>query len=195
MTNAEDPGLREVFEGIRRAPIRLICSPMSKAVNHGGLLRIADAFRLELVSFEPEPDGAVDFAGSRGTLTTQPYEWRSADDAIDEAKSIGYSTYALSLSMNAIALEDCEWQFPCALVLGSERSGIPEETLMKCDSTLAIPLYGLITSLNVATAAGIVVHHAIQAYRAIDTDFAPVRSASRRLVGAPPIDYRGDHSV
>lgn len=41
------------------------------------------------------------------------------------------------------------------LVLGSERFGVPERILARADETLAIPIYGVNSSLPVAVAAGI----------------------------------------
>ncbi|MDX2065639.1 MAG: hypothetical protein SFX74_07860, partial [Fimbriimonadaceae bacterium] len=51
-----------------------------------------------------------------------------------------------------------------------------------------IPLYGLVTSLNVATAAAIALHDAVSSLR-FAHDFQPVRNSSRRLLGIAPADY------
>jgi hypothetical protein len=83
---ADDPGLRESYSGLARAPIRLIVCPLRKNINHGGLLRLADAFRLKQVDFAPEEDEAVDMSGHRGTRACQPHRWISASESISEAK-------------------------------------------------------------------------------------------------------------
>lgn len=181
--HAHDPGLRDRYPTLPRAPIRLICCPLIKDVNQGGLLRIGEAFRIERVDLSPEADGAVDFSGQRGTSAYQPFRWIDPEQAIAEAKADGFSVVALTLSPDSVALESVEWRFPVAIVLGSENEGLPVEILELCDSAIAIPLYGLVTSLNVATAAAIVVHGAVQAYR-VGEDFAPAREVSRRLLGS-----------
>ena len=56
----QDPGLREAYTSIPKLPIRLICSPMGKVINHGGLLRIAEAFRIELITFAKEASDESD---------------------------------------------------------------------------------------------------------------------------------------
>lgn len=185
----EDPGLREAYEQIPRAPIRLIACPLRKDVNQGGLLRLGDAFRIEEVTFSPEPDGAVDRSGHRGTAATQPHRWISAETALEAARGDGYATVAVTLSERAVPLEGFEWRFPLAIVLGAEVDGVPPEVEAACEARVAIPLYGLVTSLNVATAAAIVLHAAVGAYARQNPAFQPVRQASRRLLGLPPVDY------
>ncbi len=184
-----EPGLREAYPKISRAPIRLIACPMGKAVNHGGLMRMAEAFRLERVDLAPEPDGCIDGSGSRGSRELQPHRWIPADRAIGEAKALGYRVYGVTLVAGAQPLENVAWQFPCALVMGSEAEGIPDEVVSACDETVAIPLYGLVTSLNVASAAALVAHAALGAYVKAHPEFEPVRRESRGLLGLEPGEY------
>ena len=179
----EDPGLRGVYDQIPRAPIRLIACPFGKDVNHGGLLRLAEAFRLDGVDLARELDGAVDGAGHRGSKRNQPYRWIAPEVAIGEARAAGSRIYGLALRPEAVEVSRVNWQFPCALVLGSEKDGLPTEVSEMCDEFVAIPLYGLMTSLNVAVAAGIVVQYAIAACSKSEVNFEPVRNASRRLLG------------
>ena len=53
-------------------------------------------------------------------------------------------------------------RFPAVLVLGSERSGVSPEVLAYADQAVAIPMLGVANSLNVATAAAIVLHELMQ---------------------------------
>lgn len=184
-----EPGLREAYPNIARAPIRLIACPMSKAVNHGGLMRMAEAFRLERVDLAPEADGCIDGSGSRGSRELQPHRWVPAERAVAEARAEGYRVYGVTLVPGAQPLERVAWQFPCALVMGSEADGLPSEVVAACDETVAIPLYGLVTSLNVASAAALVAHAALAAYVRENPDFEPVRWESRGLLGLEPGKY------
>lgn len=180
---ADDPGLRDRYHLLPRAPIRLIGSPLTKDVNQGGLLRLAEAFRIERVDLSPEADGAVDFAGSRGTKSQQPYRWVETQRAVEEANAEGYHTVALTLSSRAVPFDLFEWRFPLAIVIGAELAGLPEEIETACQHTVAIPLYGMIQSLNVAVATGIVLQRAHAQYVAEHPEFEPARQVSRRLRG------------
>lgn len=51
---------------------------------------------------------------------------------------------------------------PIAIVLGSEEHGIYEENLKLCDTKVRIPMTGVIESLNVSVAAGIMIYEAIR---------------------------------
>ncbi len=187
---ASDPGLREVYAQIPRAPIRLIVLPLGKAVNHGGMTRIADAYRIERVDLSQEPDRAIDFAANRGTKGWQPWRWVPAETAIAEARQDGYNLAALTLSDRAVDVAQAPWKFPLAILIGEENAGVPPEIEEQCDFSIAIPLYGLVQSLNVVTASAIALDYAIRAYAEECPEFQPLRSASRGLMGLPPRDYK-----
>jgi tRNA G18 (ribose-2'-O)-methylase SpoU len=184
-----EPGLRQAYPAIPRAPIRIIACPMSKAVNHGGLLRLAESFRLDRVDLAPEADGCIDGSGSRGSRELQPHRWIPAERAVAEARAEGLRVYGITLAEGAQPLDAVVWQFPCALVMGSEADGLPQGIVEGCDETVAIPLYGLVTSLNVASAAALVAHAALGAYVRQHPEFEPVRKESRGLLGLPPQQY------
>lgn len=189
---AEDPGLRDVYADIPRAPIRLITSALWIDANQGGLLRVADAYRLERLDLSPEKDGARDFSGGMGAKVWQPYRWVATEQALEEAKAEGFRTYALTLAPDAIAIGDVDWVFPAAIVLGEEKKGVAPEIANQCDERIAIPMFGLMGSLNVGMAAAIAVYHAAMACAKANPDFQPVRNASRRLLGLPLADYIGE---
>lgn len=188
--DAADPGLREVYDQIPRAPVRLIVLPLGKAINHGGMTRVADAYRIERVDLSPEPDRAIDFAGSRGSKGWQPWRWIPTDVALEEARNDGYSIAALTLSDRAFDVATAPWKFPLAILIGEENAGVPAELEAECDFSIAIPLYGLVQSLNVVTATAIALDYAIRAYARESPEFQPVRTASRGLLDMQSVDYQ-----
>ena len=178
---AADPGLRDVYPDIPRLPIRLICPRLDKEINYGNLLRIAEAFRLELVVFAPD-DRPWDPSGAMGAVVWQPFERRTGFEAIAQAHADGYRVYGLDLHETARSLHKIEWKFPAALVVGEELHGLGDEHRAACDELVAIPLYGLMQSLNVAVATGICVQRMVETLAAQDPRWRPVRAASRRLL-------------
>ena len=187
--DASEPGLRDAYPAIARAPIRLIACPLGKAINHGGLLRLAEAYRLELVDFQVEEDRVQDVSGVTGAHFWQEFRWVDAADSIAEAKEMGYRIYGLALDDEAVPLGDAEWEFPAAIVLGEEKTGMPPDVQELCDVKIAIPRYGMVTSINVGQAAAITIEAAVSAYRKKNPAFEPVRNASRRLLGLPDASY------
>lgn len=186
---ADDPGLRDVYERLPRARIRLICCRLVMDPNQGGLLRLAEAFRLERVELTPEEDGARDFSGAMGARQKQPFRWILAEEAIAEARADGYRIYGLTVSKQAAGLRNVDWQFPAAIVLGEEKRGLLPEIAELCDEHVAIPMYGVMASLNVGMAAAIAVEEAVNAYAKANPEFQPARNVSRRLLGLQEVDY------
>lgn len=170
--------LRERFDHLPRMPIEIISCPLGKAVNQGGILRLAEAYRIERVTFAYEDDKANDFSGHRGAIRWQPYRWMMPLDALAEAKD--RQKIALTLTESSVNFVDFEYKFPLSLVVGSEMEGIPEEVVEQCDATIAIPMYGLTRSLNVAIATAIVIHEIASRY-VREAEFEPVREDSKRL--------------
>ena len=189
LMNAEDPGLRDLYADMPRSRIRLITSPLWIDVNQGGLLRLADAYRVERVDLSPEKDNAVDFSGGKGAHVWQPYRWIETESAIEESKSEGYRLYGLTLGDGARSIAKVDWSFPAAIVLGEEKRGLTPDVAEMCDERIAIPMYGLMGSLNVAMAAAIAVFEATTAYAEQFPDFQPVRNASRKLLGLSEAEY------
>lgn len=182
---AAGPRLRQVYPTLLRAPIEVIVCPLGKAVNHGGILRAADSFRIERVTFQKEEDGATDFAGSRGAKKWQPYRWLNAIEAAKEAKANSRTVVSLTWTPEAISIYDFEWTFPISIVAGSEWQGVPDEIVDLSDHVIAIPMFGATGSLNVAVASSIVLSQATMAYHRSNPEFIPAREESQHLLKTP----------
>jgi 23S rRNA (guanosine2251-2'-O)-methyltransferase len=55
-----------------------------------------------------------------------------------------------------------DYKNPCAIVMGSEESGISEEYLKMCDKDVQIPMMGETQSLNVAVSTGIILFEGVK---------------------------------
>lgn len=51
---------------------------------------------------------------------------------------------------------------PVAIVMGAEDVGVSPEVLRLCDSTVAIPVLGKVSSLNVSVAAGVMIYEVVR---------------------------------
>ncbi len=58
------------------------------------------------------------------------------------------------------ALPDVKFEYPCALLFGSEDEGLPSRLLAEGDMQVRIPIFGQASSLNLAVAAGIILYEA-----------------------------------
>lgn len=58
--------------------------------------------------------------------------------------------------------EKAEFNLPCAIVLGSEENGISDIVKKQCDYMVSIPMRGKVNSLNVSTAAAVLLYEALR---------------------------------
>ena len=75
---------------------------------------------------------------------------------INELRSAGFMTMALSLSENAVSISEIAGSHEKrAVVLGNEDHGISPELLSQCDRNVIIPMRNGVDSLNVAAASAV----------------------------------------
>ena len=155
---------------IARHPIALVVHDVRSLYNVGSLFRTSDAFALSevvLCGYTPAPPRPEISKTALGADSTVPHVWfATIDQAIDHLRSKGYHLWAAEITTNSSKVTDLQaGQFPLALILGNELTGVPDEVLAKCEGSLEIPMYGTKHSLNVAVAAGILLSSIVERYR------------------------------
>lgn len=60
---------------------------------------------------------------------------------------------------------DTDFDLPAAIVFGSEGNGVSQLVKKCCDMTVSIPMYGKVNSLNVSTAAAVILYAAAKGQR------------------------------
>lgn len=78
--------------------------------------------------------------------------------ALKELKDAGVWIFAAEAGGEAYY--DLDFDIPAAIVFGSEGDGVSHLVKERSDFTVSIPMYGLVNSLNVSTAASVVLCHA-----------------------------------
>jgi tRNA G18 (ribose-2'-O)-methylase SpoU len=90
-------------------------------------------------------------------------------EAIERLRAADFATLALSTEARAIDLAELGVETVAsqrvALILGAESEGLDAETLAAVDWKVRIPMASGVDSLNVATAAGIALHHCFRLLR------------------------------
>ena len=77
---------------------------------------------------------------------------------IDALKREGVWIFAAEAG--GTAYYDADFSLPAAIIFGSEGDGVGRLAREKSDFTVSIPMYGLVNSLNVSTAASVILCHA-----------------------------------
>ena len=154
---------REAFLAKPRLPIRVILDRVSGNYNTGAIFRLCDAFAIEKLiicgaSVNLRKRKLVQAA--RGTEKWVPWsEAGSTEAAVLQAKAEGYQVVIAELTGNSVPPERLAARCPVCLILGGERSGISDEVAALADMATAIPMAGMGNSINVASAAAIILYH------------------------------------
>ncbi len=152
----------EEFARLPRRPIHIVLDNLRSAFNVGSIFRLADAARAaEIVpcGYTAYPPHHKLEQTSLGTTDSVP--WRRFDDivsALADLKTKGVQLVAVETARGASPYHRFEYSFPVALVLGNEALGVSAAALKTCDAVVEIPVFGYKNSVNVATAAGIVLY-------------------------------------
>jgi 23S rRNA (guanosine2251-2'-O)-methyltransferase len=130
--------------------------------NIGVIFRLCDAFlieRLVICGITVELRKRKLVQAAQGTQHWVPWERaESAVTAVASAKSAGAWVAAVEQTSAGTSPEDLAPAFPACLVFGSEKRGAAQEIVDKADAAVTIPMLGMANSINVATAAAIVLY-------------------------------------
>ena len=158
------------YEGLR-LPVAVLLDNVRSMYNVGAFFRVADGVglqRLCLCGITAHPPKKAITKTALGAEETVP--WEHDWDAVRMAKKMrdeGFEIAAIETSSQAVDLFDWEPKFPVCVAFGHEVDGLRPELLEIASTHVRIPMLGRKTSLNVATAAGIVVYELLRKYRSL----------------------------
>jgi len=160
------------------APLILVADAIEKPGNLGALLRTADAAGcLAVVVCEPVTDvfNPNIVRASTGALFTVPVVNEPDPGRLRSwLRHHGIATVVTTPSSERLCW-DADLTGPVAIVVGSEMHGLPDEWIESADLSVRIPMAGSADSLNVGTAAAVVVFEAVrQRHRARTRADGPV---------------------
>lgn len=148
-----------VGEGKPPMALTVVLDSLRSAFNVGGIFRTAECFgaeRIILCGYTATPEDPRVARAALGTERRVP--WRYTGDireAVAALQAEGTPCIALETVPDAPPPDRFEWPFPCALLLGNERFGLPADVVSRCAGVVRIPLFGAKNSLNVGSAFAI----------------------------------------
>lgn len=153
---------RAAFGAKPRLPIRLVLDRVTQAYNIGAMFRLCDAMLAErLVITGTDVDLTKRNLGQAACGTQNWTPWTqesSAVEAVLRARDDGYQIAVVELASNSVRLEAFAPKFPVCLVLGGEFDGVSQHVVDLADAVIEIPMRGMANSINVSTAAAIVLY-------------------------------------
>ena len=166
--------LGAAYEGLR-LPAAVLLDNIRSLYNVGSFFRTADGAGVErlylsgITGRPPRKEIAKTALGAEERVA-----WEGIDDPValvDRLRSghpggtRPYEIAAIETSPRAVDLFDWQPRFPVCVLFGSEIDGLSPELLDRCDTHVRIPMLGLKHSLNVSTAAGVVLYELLRKFR------------------------------
>jgi len=156
----------EEFKLSQKIPLIVVLENVRSAYNVGSVFRTADAFLIEaiyLTGYTAKPPHKEIRKTALGAEETVRWKhFANAAGAIEELKQHGYKVLAIEQVVNSTSLERTSFPDQTALIFGNEVSGIEQSTIALCDGSIEIPQLGMKHSLNIATAAGVVLWEVVR---------------------------------
>jgi len=161
------PDRREI-PGLPRRPIRVVLDGVTLLPNIGTMFRLCDAFRVErlyICGMELETHKRKLTKAAAGTIKWVPWETRAtALEVVHESRAAGYVIAAVELAEGSVTPDAIRADAPLCLVLGAERHGVSRPVLELVDQCIEIPTDGVGGSINLTTAAAIVLYEAAKRF-------------------------------
>ncbi len=156
----------EEFARLPRRPVYIILDNLRSAFNVGAIFRLADTVRAQEIipcGYSAHPPHPKLEQTALGTTNSVPWRWcAETTAAVTDLKNRGVQVVALETVTGATPFNKFSYRFPVAIVLGNEALGVTQEVLRLCDGIVDIPVFGYKNSLNVATAAAVVLYEILR---------------------------------
>ena len=152
----------EEFRQSEKYPLVVVLENIRSAYNVGSVFRTCDAFLTEaiyIIGYSAKPPHKEIKKTALGAEETVNWKYfKSADEAISDLKADGYKIYAIEQAEGSTDLQKFKMKKDqkTAVVFGNEVTGVEQQTILQCDGCIEIPQLGMKHSLNIATAAGVV---------------------------------------
>ncbi|MDR3620847.1 MAG: RNA methyltransferase [Paludisphaera borealis] len=158
------PDWRSLWTGAAESLTLVVCPKISNPENLGSIARLGDAFGIDGVLAGPscpDPLSRRVLRVSMGSALRVPIlvSDRLPELAAEIQTALGVTFLAAEAERGSTPFEAVDRPRRVALVLGDEDQGVEPEWVARCARSITIPMPGGASSLNVSTAAAILLYH------------------------------------
>ena len=156
------------FAKIKKNPIYIILDNVLDTYNIGAIFRLADAVAAEKVIICGESEVPPHTRIKKASInTTEWVSWSYASTAVEALQELRIKNQELRIvcieqDPRSVPYDEFEYQFPIALVVGHETTGVSKEVLKMSDAVVELPMFGVNKSLNVMVSLGIVLYEVLE---------------------------------
>jgi 23S rRNA (guanosine2251-2'-O)-methyltransferase len=158
----------EDLKKIKKNPIYIVLDNVMDTYNIGSIFRLADSVAAEKVILCGETETPPHTRIKKASInTTEWVSWEHFATTVEAIKDLrakikDLRIIAVEQDSKSIPYDKADYQFPIALVVGHESTGVSREALDLCDQIVEIPMWGVNKSLNVVVSLGIVLFKAME---------------------------------
>lgn len=150
----------EEFRQSEKIPVIVVLENIRSAYNVGSVFRTSDAFLVEaiyIIGYSAKPPHKEIKKTALGAEETVMWKYfKTSAEAVEELRHEGYKVFAVEQAVNSHPLQGMVFDGKIAVIFGNEVTGVEQSTILLCDGCIEIPQLGMKHSLNIATAAGVV---------------------------------------
>eukprot|EP01039_Chlorochromonas_danica_P005803 gene5803-6391_t len=167
LRNVDRPA--DLTQNLPRHPIVLVLDNLRSAFNVGSIFRSAETAGVEevitcgITPHPPHPKVAKTAFSAVQNVPSRHFD--SVLEALAVLKKDGYTIVAMETTSRSQVYSSVVYPQKVALVLGNELIGVDAKVMEEADLLAEIPTYGLKNSLNVASAAPIVLFEVLRQWR------------------------------
>lgn len=150
------------FRHSKKIPIIVVLENIRSAYNVGSVFRTGDAFLIEaiyIIGYSAKPPHKEIKKTALGAEETVAWKYfKACAEAVQDLKADGFKVFAIEQTEGSIPLQAVQYkkEEKLAVIFGNEVTGVEQSTIHLCDGCIEIPQLGMKHSLNIATAAGVV---------------------------------------
>ena len=145
-------------------PLIVIADGISDPHNLGAIIRCAEGAGAHGIIIPKRRAACITPAVSKSSAGAVEHlaavKCTNITETIKKLKDLGLWIFAAEA--DGTSYEKADYTVPCAIVLGSEENGVSELVRKNCDFVVSIPMRGKVNSLNVSTAAAVLLYEAIK---------------------------------
>ena len=152
-------------------PITIVCDAIRTPENIGMCFRISESFGVQKIFLHensPTVENRIVKKTARNTLNQIDYEYyTSFEETINKLKEEGNTIVGIEITDESVNIQDFDFSSKekIVLLLGSERNGI--ENINLVDATVAIPMFGRNSSMNVIHSLAIALYETTNQLKSI----------------------------
>ena len=157
--------LLQAAEARGEAPLLVVCDGIEDPQNLGAIIRSAETAGAHGVIIPKRRAVGLTAAVARASAGALEHigvhKAANLAAALDALKKQGVWIFGAEAD-GEVRLYDADFTLPCAIVIGSEGSGMSRLIREKCDFIINIPMRGRVNSLNASNAAAVLLFEAVR---------------------------------